>query len=80
MPRNSSHPLHIGHALRWDALPLGDSLRADLIPKRTGKAAGAVYGLFCLSQGNRGRVGYWFQIAHATLKAQLSSNCKYIFR
>lgn len=80
MPRHARNPLHVDHPLGWDAFPLGDGLRADAFAQRTGKAAGAVYGVFGLSQGRRRRIDVCLQIAHKRLKAQLSLHCKYIFR
>lgn len=80
MTRNPGGALYAGHPFSWDALPLGYGLRTDLVGERTGEAASASYGLFSLFQGNGGRVNFLLQIAHDALKAQLSMDCKYIFR
>lgn len=80
MTRYAGSALHVDHALRWDALPLGYGLGTDIVSQRTGEPAGAACGLFGLFQGGPGRVDIVVHIAHATLKAQLSSDCKYIFR
>jgi len=77
------HPgnaLHIKYALRWDVLPLGNGLGAYFAGQRLGKAGIAPDGPFGLRKRLPRNSQFIFHVDHAGMKAQLSHECKHIFR
>ena len=80
MPGHARGALHIKHALRWDLFPLRNGLGGYFLVQGTRKARIAFNGPFGLVQGGSFQFVYTAEIVHPALKAQLSTNCKHLFR
>ncbi|MET4184935.1 hypothetical protein ABIB94_007064 [Bradyrhizobium sp. JR7.2] len=80
MPGNARSLFHVKDALGRDLLPLGHGLGGDFAIQGPRQASIAPDGPFCLIEGGGFHIVYTAFVGHPQLKAQLSLNCKHLFR